>query len=564
MRKKPFIYPFTGQKLLQIFREEKTRAIIARIVLLAFCVQIVSCNYSRIRPELPPYSDKLSTLAKDKLFILHHGNNTYSFIQPVINGEFLEGYVAQVANQYAKYANPGKAKAQRYKRVDRDVALNFVHLYINEYAQGQENRISIPISSIKRIDVVEHDSGRTTFSAVVGTLGVLVAIVAILSIIVALTKSSCPFIYSYNGQNYEFVGEAYGGAIFSPLERGDYMPIPQLKATQGRYHIRIVNELKERQFTNQTQLWLATHPVNTEVLLDHRGNPQLISQPKAPVTAYTSAGEEMLPQILRKDSASCLFNEDLQKEPLNALQLTFTKPAGANKGKLILRAKNSLWMDYLFGEYTKKFGSYYNTWASKQKTKSFKELNEWQENQAIPLNIYLQTTTGWELVESIPSVGPLAARDIVVPIQLTKVATNQPIRIKLSTGFMFWEVDYAAIDFSANESVNLQKCELLQALNENGKDETLALQEDDQKYLIQLHPNNSVTLTFKAPEIQSPSMTYSTFLFTKGYYEHVREYEGFPELLELYSFKKPGRFTQFSQEKYMESLQGMNLATVKK
>jgi hypothetical protein len=47
------------------------------------------------------------------------------------------------------------------------------------------------------------------------------------------------------------------------------------------------------------------------------------------------------------------------------------------------------------------------------------------------------------------------------------------------------------------------------------------------------------------------------FLRTKGYYEHIREFEGLPNLPELYAFKKPGRFIEFSKEKYRATIQDM-------
>jgi hypothetical protein len=38
----------------------------------------------------------------------------------------------------------------------------------------------------------------------------------------------------------------------------------------------------------------------------------------------------------------------------------------------------------------------------------------------------------------------------------------------------------------------------------------------------------------------------------------VREYEGMPDMVELSQFRKPGRFIEFSREKYQESVEKMN------
>jgi hypothetical protein len=58
---------------------------------------------------------------------------------------------------------------------------------------------------------------------------------------------------------------------------------------------------------------------------------------------------------------------------------------------------------------------------------------------------------------------------------------------------------------------------------------------------------------------QAPGTTLSTFLHTKGYYEHVRDYTGTPDVPELISFRKPGRFIEFSKEKYQEVNKQMRL-----
>jgi hypothetical protein len=57
-------------------------------------------------------------------------------------------------------------------------------------------------------------------------------------------------------------------------------------------------------------------------------------------------------------------------------------------------------------------------------------------------------------------------------------------------------------------------------------------------------------------------MKHTAFLRTKGYYEHVREYEGVPDMVELSEFRKPGRFIEFSKEIYTERLELMNRSPV--
>jgi hypothetical protein len=353
------------------------------------------------------------------------------------------------------------------------------------------------------------------------------------------------------------VGEAYGGAIFAPAERNDYMPLPGIEPENNLYRLKISNELKERQYTNLAELWLAQHPTNTRVLLDQRGQVQTLTDPRPPVQAHTRSGADCTAQLLATDHNQHLFNEDAPGNAPNELVLTFTKPAGVRQGKLVLHAQNSLWLDYLYGAFIEKFGTYYNTWAAQQRTLPAETNRQWGLDQSIPLKVYVEAGRGWQLVETIQTVGPLASRDLVVPISFAPDA-GRKVRVKLECGFMFWEVDYAALDYSPNTPVQLENCRLASALTERGADARAQLASDDADYLKQLRPGTAVALTYESRLPKPDAKTSRTaFLRTKGYYEHIREFEGLPQVAELYTFRKPGRFVEFSKERYREALREM-------
>jgi hypothetical protein len=537
---------------------------LARITLFCFLFQLIACNYYRTRSETPAALNTVYSLSKGKIFILHQGPKTWALTNVVLNGEELEGTLNEVPASQTNYANADPNKSHRYRSTDKYNALNRVHLHINEYRQEDGNQIAIPVSSIKRIDIIEKDTGRTLASHVLTAVGVTIGVLVLISIIIVLTKSSCPFVYTNTGEGYEFTGETYGGAIFAPLERHDFMPLPATVPVEDQYHIRITNELKERQYTNLAELWVVQHPTETDVLLDNKGNIHTFSQVEAPVLAQTSAGESCLHQLIRKDSTNYLFNETVSASSLNEVILTFNKPAQTSSGKLVLRAQNSLWLDYLFGEFTQQFGSLYPTWAASQKKESYQKLSQWQIDQGIPLSVYLETSTGWQLVDRIESVGPLASRNLVVPLNLAAVKTKDTFRVKLAAGFMFWEIDYAGIDYTNNLPVKLEKCKPYSAINEKNQDMRAMLSEDDTLYLQQLQPGTAVTLTYKNPMQPINGTKVSTFLHTKGYYEHVREYKGTPDIPELLSFRNEGRFVEFSKEKYLEINKQMSLTATTK
>jgi Flp pilus assembly protein TadD len=88
--------------------------------------------------------------------------------------------------------------------------------------------------------------------------------------------SSCPFLYTWNGQRFEFVTDFMGGGEMGYWEGpGTYnQPDPvefvriredQLRARNGRYELRVTNELEETLFADRLQLIAIAHPSDVSV-----------------------------------------------------------------------------------------------------------------------------------------------------------------------------------------------------------------------------------------------------------------------------------------------------------
>ncbi len=88
--------------------------------------------------------------------------------------------------------------------------------------------------------------------------------------------SSCPFLYTWNGERFEFVTDFMGGGEMGYLESpgvrnhpdpDEYVRIrdDQLKERDGRYELRVTNELEEVVYVDRVQLIAIDHPSDTEV-----------------------------------------------------------------------------------------------------------------------------------------------------------------------------------------------------------------------------------------------------------------------------------------------------------
>ncbi|MCA1592035.1 MAG: FG-GAP-like repeat-containing protein [Acidobacteria bacterium] len=132
--------------------------------------------------------------------------------------------------------------------------------------------------------------------------------------------SSCPFLYAWNGERFEFITDFMGGGemgdwvapgVFNTPDPDEYVRIrrDQLRPRDGRYELRVTNELEEALFVDRLQLVAVAHPEGTEVYPNEGlGNPtastfKLYATRDAhpPRAARDEHGHDVLPLISRVD-----------------------------------------------------------------------------------------------------------------------------------------------------------------------------------------------------------------------------------------------------------------------
>ena len=518
------------------------------LLLILFLI-ISGCSYYKVKKTSLSGASGMqieNLKPEERYVILHSGNQTVHLNQVTVDDDKkeLKGVLATINSEHSR-ERPKDKKTYRYRRSQKE-PLNEVHFYTRQnlnFIMGEE--VNVPFSMIDSVSVNNANTGRS----VINVVGATVAVLAVAIIVVALTKSSCPFIYVKDGREFVFQGELYPGAITPNIQRDDYLPLPQISASGDEYIFKVSNELLEIQYTDLLQLIVFEHPENVKVLLDQKGKAYSFSHIEAPKKAFSNRFSVELSNLLQGDGKSFLFDSETKTpDGSRSITMEFEKPAGVKQAKLFLTAKNSFWLDYTFGKFNKKFGLYYNTFQKKQLETPGEESSQWAVDQNIPLSVYIQTNGEWKLIERITTVGPLAFRDIVVPIDLED-PQQEKIVLKLETGFMFWEIDRAGIDFSENIPMKEIVIEPSFAVDEKGGIVTELLRKTDGEYLIQPEAGNEVIVSFKYKANNSEGRT-TAFLKNRGYYTYIRDYKGIPDFAELQEFKKSGKFSRFSEEQY--------------
>jgi Flp pilus assembly protein TadD len=177
--------------------------------------------------------------------------------------------------------------------------------------------------------------------------------------------SSCPYLYTWNGERFEFISDFMGGGemgyLMSPGVRNkpdpdEYVRIPEgkLKPRNGRYELRITNELEEVLYVDRLQLVAVAHPAEIEIypnegLLDPPLPPfKLYKTRKAqpPVSATDDKGNNVLERIANLDRS---YPDDFKLHAIrgyaeeHSLTLDLGKPAD---GQTVLLM--TAWTDYAF------------------------------------------------------------------------------------------------------------------------------------------------------------------------------------------------------------------------
>ncbi len=542
----------------------KSSKTISALMTLAFLNMCMGCSYYKAK-TIPTNSDNFATKYKsidknDRYLIIHSGDQTWHLNNLIVNEDKKEitGSLMPVSESHTLYPLKKYQNSRVYNKSKSSGKTLELHFFTHEPINVSSSpEVVIPFSNINEIKVYQPDTGKKVLSIV----GFTVASLAVIAIIIVATKSSCPFTYIKEGNSYTFTGELYPGAILPSLERTDYLPLPNFTAQNEEYELKITNELLEIQYTDLAQLVVVNHSQSQEVLLDQNGKLHTISKKEAPEQITSNDHPITIKPSLEKDTNTYLFDkENFTDKGTNNIVLTFSNSTPSNQVKLVLSAKNSLWFDYVYGKFNEQFGSYYNQFQKQQRNVPAEKNIQWRNDQGIPLSVYVKSNNEWVLVEKINPVGPMAFRDLIIPIDLKK--TNTPkIEIKLECGFMFWEVDYAAMDFSKDLPLEIKYINPTSAIDENGKDVTQLLEKEDQNYLIQPNIGNEVVIKY---HVKSPKTgeKQSVFLKNRGYYEYIRDYKGLPNIAKLKAFREKGALSQYSKEEYTRFNTTRNLTAI--
>jgi hypothetical protein len=553
------IAPFIFFPLLIIFRKGKY-TLYGCIFLVLLSLSSCYLNYYTTNTRSSVDANTMTRLkSENKYFIIHFFNSTYGLENMYMEGDTLHGKLVGLTNEHLKYLHPATVEKNRYKRADEAQALMEVHMYTNANNKPGDSIFAASLSSFNRSDIYEFNGAATRKNHILSTVGIVATVVGIASFItfaIAIASlgsgCNCPQVYLDNAGTYSFKGGLYSGAVYSTLERIDYLPLKEIPADAKSISFKISNAKNEEQFINNVHLIQVNHVPDVTILPDRHGNFFSYSSIASPLSVSTDGKNNLKNVLVKTDQVYYSFDNRANENGLSDLILTFNKPHNTDKAKLIIHGRNTYWGGLLHKEFISYFGDGFEKWREKQEKADPKELEKWQTDQALPLMVYIKTSTGWKFVDYYPLIGNTATRDMIMEINTEKIE-EETIKLKIETAYRFWDLDFAGIDYSTNDNIINTIIEPDKAVASDSTDERTILRSSDHQYA---HLTGDESIYFKYTVPVSPKNNLSSyFLVSSGYYHNLEQITGKTNFMELYKFQKKGAFDKFSREKYQQTLE---------
>lgn len=336
--------------------------------------------------------------------------------------------------------------------------------------------------------------------------------------------TSCPFVHSYAEDGIHFENEAISQYRSKALENTYYGSLHKLEEVDGCYRVRITEELEEKSFINQFQLFAVDYPADSGidgVIADIYGNPHTIREKQPPLSFVDSDGRSWLEEIKTEGALiQSDYHDFYSGQPAVAYEAEFKldgrKPSQA---KLIITAgtgqigiaplcwewfmdavdgkNNQWWIDEIL-----------NRDPFKEQFIKFTDI--------VAIRVELWDGGKWE-PQGLLRTGDLL-QEYLIPIDLSAIAeTEENVKIRIKYGSGFFVIDQLAIDFSENEISSVKELTPSSAVFNGEKDVLQKLSDCDNGLRVRLLPGEAVDLTYDAPELNE-NRGRGFMAFLNGYY----------------------------------------------
>jgi tetratricopeptide (TPR) repeat protein len=268
-------------------------------------------------------------------------------------------------------------------------------------------------------------------------------------------SGSCPMIFTWNGERFEFVSDVLGVAPlgassgdggYFPVDHDEHVQIPRgaLVAKDGRYEVRMTEELREVAFLDRVRLVAVDHPENLEIFVNDKFQdppfPDLklygVERRIPPVAARDDDGRDVLAKVLARDRT---YPDGFPRDAAgiakrHRLDLDFDDPrVAAPDGRALLVLTG--WVDWADGS---------TFLGAAQRPGGGLEM---------PRLLVKDESGNW--VTAIASMGIPAGKPKTIVVDLSGAFRSASREIRIETNLcVYWDEIFLAVDTAAPEQIS--------------------------------------------------------------------------------------------------------------
>jgi hypothetical protein len=421
--------------------------------------------------------------------------------------------------------------------------------------------VTIPNTEIQQVWVRKSDTAKNILmgAGIIAGVLIIVSAFAIAQLGHELEDSSCPYIYSWNGEEYVLDAEPYGAALSEGLKRTDWVELSELREDRGKYRVLLANELDETEYTDELKIVAVDHAPGVKVAPDLAGSFHAFSGPLPPVSAVDQTGRDILAFVQKNDQAFWLSdlegkNPDEDGEFRDELVFEFPKPAGAKQAKLLANVWTTPWGSLSAGMFLEHYGtSLPEKYAEVDSHGPMyaKFMNWVAAEELAALKVWVETPAGWKARSMIVGGAPVITKDKAYILPVGDIP-GEALRIKLRPPVNFWMVNSLAVDYGEESAVEVTEIAADKAVDHAGRDVRAELASTDKSYLVSPNRGERTELVFAAPPLKE-GLARTMFIKASGYYRAHLDATGEPRLeLAERILTEPGFAARYSFREYLK------------
>jgi hypothetical protein len=167
---------------LQISHAPRKNINAVALIVIAFVFTGCFQHYFRTNTQATADPIMLDSLRNsNKYFIVHYSDSSVIGLNNVsVSNERIEGNRVALPLEHGQYLNPVTDDANKVKRRNKAVTLTEVHLYTVNLLTDI-NHLSLPLSSISRVDVYTFDAKKTKTNHILSGVGIAAVVAAFIA-----------------------------------------------------------------------------------------------------------------------------------------------------------------------------------------------------------------------------------------------------------------------------------------------------------------------------------------------------------------------------------------------